>query len=111
MILVTKEAEGATVGEGRRRRRFWSAEEKRRIVAETFAPDASVSIVTRRHDVNANMLFTWRREMAVTAAPASENAVKFVPATITAAALPTAAPMCHRRYLAGWRSCLRAVTG
>lgn len=37
---------------------------KRRIVDETLEPSASVSIVARRHDVNANQLFKWRREMA-----------------------------------------------
>jgi len=37
---------------------------KRQIVAETQEPGASVSVVARRHDVNANQLFKWRREMA-----------------------------------------------
>lgn len=45
-----------------RLRRRRTAEEKRRIVEETLAPGASVSIVARRHDVNANQLFTWRRQ-------------------------------------------------
>ncbi len=45
-----------------RPRRRRTAEEKRRIVEETLAPGASVSIVARRHDVNANQLFTWRRQ-------------------------------------------------
>lgn len=49
---------------GRRRRREWSQALKRRIVDETLEPSASVSIVARRHDVNANQLFKWRREMA-----------------------------------------------
>jgi len=31
-------------------------------VEETFAPGASVSIVARRHDVNANMVFDWRKK-------------------------------------------------
>ena len=44
-----------------RRRRSYSAEEKLRIVQETLKPGASVSVVARRHDVNANMVFTWRR--------------------------------------------------
>jgi transposase len=43
-------------------RRRWSDAEKRRIVAETDAPGASVSVVARRHDVNANLVFTWRRQ-------------------------------------------------
>ncbi|MGH7074497.1 MAG: IS66-like element accessory protein TnpA [Stellaceae bacterium] len=88
---MSEEGEYAAIGEGRRRRRSWSAEEKRRIVTETFAPGASVSIVARRHDMNANMLFTWRREMAAAAA-GDENAVRFVPATIAAEVAPTALP-------------------
>ena len=43
-------------------RRSWSAEEKRRIVEESLRPGASVSVVARRHDLNANLLFTWRRQ-------------------------------------------------
>src|SRR3954447_24108610 len=43
------------------RRRRWPEELKRRIVAETRAPGASVSVVARRHDVNANQLFRWRQ--------------------------------------------------
>ncbi len=46
------------MGRGRRR---WTAEEKRRIVGETRAPGASVSVVARRHDINANLLFKWKR--------------------------------------------------
>lgn len=46
------------MGRGRRR---WTAEEKRRIVEETRAPGASVSVVARRHDINANLLFKWKR--------------------------------------------------
>ena len=42
-------------------RRFWSSEEKRRMVAESFAPGASVSKVAERYGVNANPSFTWRR--------------------------------------------------
>ena len=44
-------------------RRSWSAEEKRRIVEESLRPGASVSVVARRHDLNANLLFTWRRQV------------------------------------------------
>jgi transposase len=46
---------------GRPGRRRWTAEEKRRIVEETRAPGASVSEVARRHDINANLLFKWKR--------------------------------------------------
>jgi transposase len=46
----------------RSRRRRWSEALKRQIVTETLEPGASVSLVARRHDVNANLLFNWRRQ-------------------------------------------------
>ena len=49
-------------GRARKKLRRRSAEEKRRIVEETLSPGASVSVVARRHDVNANQVFMWRRE-------------------------------------------------
>jgi Transposase len=49
---------------GRPKRRQWTAALKRRIVAETLAPGASVSIVARRHNVNAKQVFKWRREIS-----------------------------------------------
>ena len=30
-------------------------------MAESYRPGVSVSVVARRNDVNANLLFTWRR--------------------------------------------------
>ena len=39
-----------------------SIEEKRRIVEETLRPGASVARVARRHAVNANQLFSWRKK-------------------------------------------------
>jgi len=42
-------------------RRRWPEALKRQIVAETRAPGASVSVVARRYDVNANQVFRWRR--------------------------------------------------
>jgi transposase len=52
------------VGDRRKRRRSWPVAEKQRIVAETLVAGASVSVVARRHDVNANQVFKWRRELA-----------------------------------------------
>lgn len=45
------------------RRRFWSAEQKRTIVAESFAGCLSVSAVARKHEISPGQLFTWRRQM------------------------------------------------
>ncbi len=44
------------------RRQLWSIDRKRQIIAESFEPGASVAEVARRHGVNANLLFTWRRQ-------------------------------------------------
>ena len=46
-------------------RRSWADEEKRRIVEETLLPGASVAAVAQRHDINANLLFSWRRQAHV----------------------------------------------
>jgi len=43
------------------RRKRWPEALKREIVAATFAPGASVSVVARQYDVNANQVFSWRR--------------------------------------------------
>ena len=43
------------------RRVLRTNEEKRRIVAEAMVPGASVAAVARKHGVNANLLFGWRR--------------------------------------------------
>ena len=66
---------------GRAKRRQWSEALKRQIVAESMAPGASVSVVARRHDVNANQVFKWRREMAPEP-PVSEGSVTLLPVEI-----------------------------
>ena|SRR5579885_2673911 len=42
-------------------RRVWTRQEKRQIVEASLKPDASVSVVAREHDVNANQVFRWRK--------------------------------------------------
>ncbi len=51
--------DGTPKREARRRR---SVEEKRRIVEETLEAGASVARVARRHAVNANQVFYWRKK-------------------------------------------------
>lgn len=46
----------------RRTRKHRSAQEKLRIVLETLHPSASVAEIAMRNGVNANQLFTWRRQ-------------------------------------------------
>jgi transposase len=56
-LVDTKREPGAP------KRRQYSEASKRQMVAETQAPGASVSTVARRHDVNSNQLFRWRRQL------------------------------------------------
>lgn len=66
---------------GKRTRRKWSPEEKRRLVALTHEPGASVALVARRHDMNANLLFNWRRNLGRQALALSDQsgAMAFAP--------------------------------
>jgi len=45
----------------RRRRRDHSPELKRELVARSLVPGASVAAISLKEDINANLLFTWRR--------------------------------------------------
>ncbi len=47
---------------GETQRRRWTAEEKARILADSFQPGAKVSEVALRHGVNRGLLWTWRRQ-------------------------------------------------
>lgn len=67
-----------------RARRTRTDEEKRAIVAETMIEGESVSGVARRHGVNVNMLFTWRKRFRLEDEAASVHAggPDFVPVAI-----------------------------
>jgi transposase len=58
--IVDTQAQTITAGGARTNRRR-TVRERREIVEETFAPGTSVSRIARRHDVNANQLFYWRK--------------------------------------------------
>ena len=65
-----------------KKRQKRSVEEKRRIVEETLAAGASVACVARRHAVNANQVFYWRkkyREERLDKGPSS----KLLPVTLS----------------------------
>jgi transposase len=73
-----------------RRRRRWPEAVKRQIVAETRAPGASVSVVARRHDVNANQVFRWRQQYA---AAGPDGEIRLVPVQPSPASTwPAASP-------------------
>lgn len=48
---------------GPERRRRWSVEQKRAIVAAAFAPGAIVADVARRADVCAGQIYRWRQDL------------------------------------------------
>ena len=60
---------------GPERRRRWSEEQKRAIVAEACAPGASVSEVARRRDVVSGQIYRWRRELGGSAVGFAEVVV------------------------------------
>lgn len=62
---------------GPERRRRFSLEEKRTIVAAAFARGAVVSDVARRADVCASLIYRWRRELE--AAPSGFAEVVLAP--------------------------------
>ncbi|GAB6053544.1 hypothetical protein JCM17960_23640 [Magnetospira thiophila] len=58
------------------KRRRYSDAFKRQVVAEASAAGVSASAVARRHGLNANLIFNWRRRFG------GEPPVTFVPAVI-----------------------------
>ena len=96
----------------RRVRRFWSEDEKRRIVAQTCVPGVSVSQVGRRYDVNANLIFKWRRDPRYRPAGDAEGASCFLPVEVVPepssppsappGRIEIALPSGHRVSALGW---------
>ena len=64
------------------RRRWFSKDDKARIVEETLAPGAVVSDVARRHGLTPQQVFTWRRQ----ARQLKADEPQFVPAVVDAPA-------------------------
>jgi len=45
------------------RRRSWTREQKREIVAESLGPELTPADVARKHGISTGQLYTWRRQM------------------------------------------------
>jgi transposase len=70
----------------RRHNKRWPEALKREIVAATFVPGASVSVVARQYDVNVNQVFGWRQRFgpSIATVPAtSPSRPKLVGLTLT----------------------------
>jgi transposase len=74
-------------------RRRWSEEDKRRLVAETIGPGATVHGVARRHGVSPSQLFAWRKLYRVGAGIERAVSVPGVPG-FAAVAITPATPPC-----------------
>ena len=61
MSTRTQRVEVITRGERRRR---WSIEEKREIVAESLQPGIDPSEIIRKHGISSGQLYTWRQQLA-----------------------------------------------
>jgi transposase len=70
---------------GERRRKRWPEALKREIVAATLRPGASVSVVARQYDVDANQVFGWHRRYHQAGEPsqAPTSTPGLVPVTVT----------------------------
>jgi transposase len=79
---------------GRRkvRRRVYTLEEKRRLVAEACAAGASVAEVGRRHGINANLLFNWCRQHQQGVLEEHTRQVKLLPVQVTGPELAIGEP-------------------
>ena len=67
----------------RRRNKRWPEALKREIVAATLQPGASVSIVARQYNVNANQVFSWRRRFGMANEAAARPSSGLVQVTVT----------------------------
>ena len=65
------------------KRRYRSALERRQIVEETLQPGASVAIIARAHEVNANQVFCWRKLYRQGQLDATKDSAELVPVRIS----------------------------
>lgn len=81
------------------RRRRWTHEDKERLVAACFEPDAVVSEIARAAGIHVSQLFRWRKELCQSDEPAKQATTTLVPVIVSDAAQPasTEAPMTSRR--------------
>lgn len=70
---------------GKRKKRFWSDDEKREICAQATTPGVSVAQVGRRYAVNANLIFKWLKDPRFApGTDASDREATFLPVEIAA---------------------------
>lgn len=73
------------------RRRRWSREDKQRLVAACFEPDAVISEIARAAGIHVSQLFRWRKELCRIERPRSDTTT-LVPVIVSETA-PAAQPV------------------
>lgn len=74
------------------RRRRWTVEQKREIVAESYGADLTPTEVARKHGISSGQLYTWRHELLGLQARVMSRAMpRFAEVALTAAP-PSASP-------------------
>jgi transposase len=89
---------------GAGRRRAWTAEQKARIIAETYAGGESVSAVARRHGLTPQQLFAWRRDARLRVA----DKIAFAPVIVEA---PSPCPSTARPMAGSGAPAIEIVIG
>ena len=89
-------------------RRLRTLEEKLSILAEASRPGASVAAVARKHELNANLLFAWRRLHRRGLLEAQRHAPPLLPVRITT---PTVTPTRPSTAVAATSRVARARSG
>ena len=74
------------------RRRRWTVEQKREIVAESYGTDLTPTEVARKHGISSGQLYTWRHELLGLQTPVVSRAMpRFAEVALTPAP-PSASP-------------------
>ncbi len=68
---------------GDRKRRYWSADEKRSICLQASVPGVSVAQVALRYSMNANLIFKWLRDPRFAPGDEGVSEPSFLPVEIS----------------------------
>jgi transposase len=65
------------------RRRSWTVEQKREIVAESLGPELTPAEVARKHGISTGQIYTWRHQLLSFRAPAAIEPPQFASVELT----------------------------
>ena len=76
-----------TVISGPERRRVWTDQQKRELVAAVSVPGANVAEIARHADLRPNQIYRWRRQMGQAAQRFAEVQVQPDPAPVSGSSI------------------------